>query len=230
MLSNCGAVEDSWESFGKQGDQTKDLKRNQPWILFGRTDAEAEVPILGPLDANSWLIRKNPDSGKDWRQKETRTTEDEMVWWHHQFNGYELGQILGDGEGQRGLAYYSLWGRKESDTPEQLNWTELKAGDANSIPDQGTNIPHATGQSSPCAATREVCAITTEPVCCRACALQQEKAHMPQQRAWILQWRSSRAKNKKGEFSVHSQLCPVRYVHNDHNCKFTQNLMKNLIF
>ena len=99
-----------------------------------------------------------------------------------------------------------------------------------SISDQGTNIPHAMGQSSPCAATREVCATTTEPVCWRACALQQEKAYMPQQRAGMLQRRSSRAKNKKGEFSVHSQLCPIHYVHNDHNCKFTQNLMKNLIF
>ena len=153
-----------------------------------------------------------------------------MVWWHQRLNGHEFGWTLGVGVGQGGLVCCSSWGRKESDTPEQLNWTELNAGDANSIPDQGTNIPHATGQSSPCAATREVCAITTEPVCCRACALQQEKAHMPQQRAWMLQWRSSRAKNKKGEFSVHSQLCPVRYVHNDHNCKFTQNLMKNLIF
>ena len=97
------------------------LKGNQPWIFFGRTDAEAGAPILWPPDANTQLIGKDPDSGKDWRQKEKRVTEDEMVWWHHQFNGYELGQILGDGEGQRGLAYYSLWGRKESDMIWQLN-------------------------------------------------------------------------------------------------------------
>ena len=66
------------------------LKGNQPWILFGRTDAEAEVPILGPLDANSWLIRKNPDSGKDWRQEEKGMIEDQMFGWHHWQNGHEF--------------------------------------------------------------------------------------------------------------------------------------------
>ena len=74
------------------------LKGNQSWILIGGTDAEAEAPILWPPDAKSRLIGKDPDAGKDWRQK--RVTEDEMVGWHHWCNGQELEQTPGDGEGQ----------------------------------------------------------------------------------------------------------------------------------
>ena len=204
-------------------------KEDQSWVFIGRTDVEAETPILWPTDAKSWLIWKDPDAGKDWRQEEKGTTEDEMVGWHHQLNGHEFGWTLGVGVGQGGLACCSSWGRRVRHAwATELNWTELNAGDAGSIPDQG--ISHMPRGNQVHVLRLEVCATTTEPVCCRACALQQEKAHMPQQRAWMLQQRSSRAKNKKGEFSVHSQLCPIHYVHNDHNCKFTQNLMKNLIF
>ena len=96
-------------------------KGNQSWIFIGRTDAEAEAPILWPPDANNWLIRKDPDAGKGWKQKEKRLTEDEMVGWHHQFNGCELGQIPGDGEGQRSLACCSPWGREESNMTWWLN-------------------------------------------------------------------------------------------------------------
>ena len=96
-------------------------KGNQSWIFIGRTDAEAEAPILWLPDAKSQLIRKDPDAGKDWRQKEKGTTEDEMVGWHHHFNEQELGQTLGDGEGQWGLAYSSPWGCKELNTTWQLN-------------------------------------------------------------------------------------------------------------
>ena len=94
-------------------------KGNQSWIFIGRTDAEA--PILWPPDANSWLIRKDPDSGKDWRQEEKGTTEDEMVGWHHWHNGHEFEQALGDGERQGCLAYCSPWVAKKLDTTEQLN-------------------------------------------------------------------------------------------------------------
>ena len=79
-------------------------QRNQSWIFIGRTDAEAEAPIFWPSVAKSQLIGKDPDAGKDWRREEKGSTEDEMVGWHHQFNGYELGQTLGDGEGQGSLA------------------------------------------------------------------------------------------------------------------------------
>ena len=76
------------------------LKGNQPWILIWRTDAKAEAPILRPPDVKSWLIGKDPDSGKDWRQEDKRGTEDKMARWHHWCNGHELGQTPGDGEGQ----------------------------------------------------------------------------------------------------------------------------------
>ena len=97
------------------------LKGNQPWILFGRTDAEGEPPVFWWSDGNSWLIGKVPDTGKDWGQKEKRVSEDEMAGWHHWCNGHELGQILGDGEGQRGLVCCSPWGRKELDMSGWLN-------------------------------------------------------------------------------------------------------------
>ena len=73
----------------------------------------------------SWLIGKDPDSGKDWRQEEKGTTEDEMVGWHHQFNEHGFGWIPGVADGQGGLACCDSWGRKESDMTERLNWTEL---------------------------------------------------------------------------------------------------------
>ena len=91
-------------------------KRNQPWILIGKTDAETEAPILWPLDAKSQFIGKDPDAGKDWGQEERGTTEDEMVGWHHWPNGHEFEQTLGDGEEQRSLACCNPWGHKESDT------------------------------------------------------------------------------------------------------------------
>ena len=94
-------------------------KGNQSWILIGRNDTE--VPILCPPDAKSWLIRKDPDAGKDWRQEEKGMIEDETVGWHHQLNGHEFEQALGDGEGQGSLAYCSPWGHKESNTTEWLN-------------------------------------------------------------------------------------------------------------
>ena len=100
---------------------------NQSWIIIGRIDAEAEVPILWPPDEKNWLICKDPDAGKDWRQEEKGTTEDEMVGWHHQFNGYEFEQALGVGDGQGSLVCCSPWGYKQSDTIEWLSWTELRS-------------------------------------------------------------------------------------------------------
>ena len=98
-------------------------KGNQSWIFIGRTDAEAETPILWPLDAKNWLIGKDPDAGKDWRQEEKGMTEDEMVGWHHWLSGHEFKKALVDGEGLGSLACCSPWSHKESDTTEQLNWT-----------------------------------------------------------------------------------------------------------
>ena len=90
-------------------------KGNQSWIFIGRFDTEAEVPILWPPDGKSWLIRKDPDAGKDWSLEEKGMTEDEMVGWHRWLNGHEFEQAPGDGEGQRSLWCCSPWGRKESD-------------------------------------------------------------------------------------------------------------------
>ena len=73
-------------------------KGNQPWIFFGRTDAEAEAPVLWPPDAKSRLMEKDPDAGKDWRWEEKGTRKDEMAGWHHQLNGHEFEQASGDSE------------------------------------------------------------------------------------------------------------------------------------
>ena len=100
-------------------------KGDQSWVFTGRTDAEAETPILWPPDVKSWLIGKDPDAGKDWRQEKKGTIEDLMVGWHHRLNAHEFEQALGLGDGQGGLACRDSWGCKELDTTEQLNWTEL---------------------------------------------------------------------------------------------------------
>ena len=100
-------------------------KGYQPWIFIGRTDIEAEALILWPPDVKSWLIGKDPQDGKDWRQ-EKGVTEDEMAGWHHQLNGHGLEQTPGDSEGQGSLACCNPWGRKESDRTEQLNSEKYK--------------------------------------------------------------------------------------------------------
>ena len=91
MLLNYGVGEDSWESLGLQVIQLVHSKGDQSWVFIGRTDVEAEPPILWPPDPKGWLIGKDPNAGKDWGQEEKGTTEDEMVGWHHQLNGHEFG-------------------------------------------------------------------------------------------------------------------------------------------
>ena len=98
-------------------------KGNQSWIFIGRTDAEAETPILWPPDGKNWLIGKDPDARKDWRQEEKGMTEDEMVGWHHRLNGQEFEQALGVGDGQESLACHSPWVPKS--WTQLSNWTEL---------------------------------------------------------------------------------------------------------
>ena len=96
-------------------------KENQPWIFIGRTDAEAEAPILWPPDVKSWLIGKNSYAGKDWGQEEKGVIEDEMVGWHHWLNGHEFEQTLRDSERQGSLARSCSWGHEESDTTWWMN-------------------------------------------------------------------------------------------------------------
>ena len=128
MLLNCGVGEDSWETLGLQGDPTSPSKGDQSWVFIGRTDAEAKTPVLGPPHVKSWLIGKDPDSGKDWGHEGKGMTEDEMVGWHHWLDGHEFGWTLGVGDGQGGLACCDSWGCKESDMTERLIWTELNLG------------------------------------------------------------------------------------------------------
>ena len=103
-------------------------KGDQSWVFFGRNNAKAETPVLWPPHAKSWLIGKDPDSGRGWGQEEKGMTEDEMAGWHHWLDGRESEWTPGVGDGQGGPACYSSWVRKESDTTEQLNWTELMLG------------------------------------------------------------------------------------------------------
>ena len=96
-------------------------KGDQSWVFIGRTDVEAQIPILWPPEMKSWFIGKDPDAGKDWGQEEKGTTEDKMVGWQHQLVGHGFGWTPGVGEGQGGLVCCGSWGRKESYTTEWLN-------------------------------------------------------------------------------------------------------------
>ena len=115
MLLNYDVGEDSWESLGQQS-----------WIFIGRTDAEAETPILCPPNAKNWLIWKDPDAGKDWRQEEKGTTEGEMVGCHHWLDGHEFEQVLGIGDDREAWSA-AVHGVTKSKT-RLSDWTELTGG------------------------------------------------------------------------------------------------------
>ena len=100
-------------------------KGDQSWVFIGRTDAEAETPVLWPSHVKSWLIGKDSDAGRDWGQEEKRTTEDEMAGWHHWLDGRESEWTPEVGDGQGGLVCCSSWGHNESDTTEWLSWTDV---------------------------------------------------------------------------------------------------------
>ena len=106
-------------------------KADQSWVFIGRTDAEAETPVLWPPDVKSWLIWEDPDAGKNWGQEEKGMTKDEMVGWYHRLNGHEFGWTPGVGDGQGCLVCCSPRGRKELDMTE-LNWT-IKSGQATEL-------------------------------------------------------------------------------------------------
>ena len=122
--------------------------KDQSWVFIGRTDVEAETPILWPPDAKSWLTGKDPDAGKDWRQEEKGTTEDEMVGWQHWLNGHGFGWTPGVGDGQVGLACCGSWGQRVGHNwATELNWTECE-WDLRRPAQQGKSYrwPHSTPQ------------------------------------------------------------------------------------
>ena len=100
-------------------------KGDQSWVFFGRNGAKAETPVLWPPHAKNWLIGKDSDAGRDWWQEEKGMTKDEKAGWHHWLNGREFEWTPGIGDGQGGLVCCNSWDRKESDTTEWLNWTDL---------------------------------------------------------------------------------------------------------
>ena len=139
-------------------------KGNQSWIFIGRSDTKAEAPILWPPDSENWLIGKDPDAGKDWRQEEKGMTEDEMVGWHHRLNGHELKQAPGAGDGLESLACCSLWGSRVRHDWVQSDWTELNChpqGHTGYVTESGSpssSWPHPPKSSSPWPKDRCVCA------------------------------------------------------------------------
>ena len=117
MPLNCCPGEDSWNPLDSKEMKPANLKGDQHWIFTGRTEAEAEAPLFRSSDVNRRFIGKVPDAGKYWGQKEKRESEDEIAEQHHQCNEHELGQTLGDSEGQGGLVCCSPWAQK--------SWTQL---------------------------------------------------------------------------------------------------------
>ena len=111
-------------------------KGNQSWLFIGSTDAEVESPVLWPPDMKNWLIWKDPDAGKDWRQEEKGTTEDEMVGWRHRLSWHGFGWTPGVGDGQGSLAFMGSqrvrhnWATElkliQMETYIDFNYTKLK--------------------------------------------------------------------------------------------------------
>ena len=124
MLFNCGVGEDPG---GPLNCKIKPVnpKGNQSWMFIGRTDTKAEALILWPPDAKNWLVSKDPDARKGWRQEDKGMTEDEMIGWDHRLDGHEFEQAPVVGDGQGNLVCCSPWDHKESDMTERMNWTEL---------------------------------------------------------------------------------------------------------
>ena len=121
LLLNCGVGEDSLDC---KEIQPVHSKGDQPWVFFGRSDAEAETPVLWPPHVKSWFIGKDFDTGRDWGQEEKGMAEDEMAGWHHWLDGRESEWTPRDGYGQGGLVCCDSWIRKELDTTGRMNLTE----------------------------------------------------------------------------------------------------------
>ena len=124
MLLNCGVGEDSWEFPGLQGDQTHQSQRKSVLNIHWKDWCWSCNSNTWPPDAKNWLIWEDPDAGKGWRQEEKGMAEDEVIGWHHRFNGHEFEQAPRVGDRQGSLSCCSPWGHKELDMTEKLYWTE----------------------------------------------------------------------------------------------------------
>ena len=130
MRLNCGVGQESWVSLGLQGDPPHHAKGNQSWILIGRTDAEAETPILWPPHAKSWLIGKDSDAGRDWGREEKGMTEDEMSGWHHWLDDMslsELRELVMDREAWHATIHGISKSRTRLRDWTELNWVMIKS-------------------------------------------------------------------------------------------------------
>ena len=126
MLLYCGVGEKLLRLPWTARRSNQSILKDQSWIFIGRTDAEAEAPVLWTPDVKNWLTRKDPDAGKDWRKGKKGTTKDEIVGWHHWLDGHKFEQAPGADDGQGSLACCSPRGRKEPDMTEWLNWVDWK--------------------------------------------------------------------------------------------------------
>ena len=157
MLLNCVVGEDSWESLESPKIKPVSPKENYSWIFIGRTDAE--VPILWPPDAKNWLLRKDSDAGKDWRQEEMVTTEDEMVGWHHGLNGHEFWASSGSWWWTGKLSMLQSMGsqRVGHDWVTELNWLKLSPKVWKEVKDFYSHHPrqHHIGAKSQCTKVRK---------------------------------------------------------------------------
>ena len=124
MLLNCGVGEDSWESLGLQEIQPVHPKGDQSWVSIGRTDAEAETPVLWPPHEKSWLIWEDPDAGRDWGEEEKGMTENEMAGWHHRLDRHEFKLWSWWWTGRPGVLQYMGSQRVGHNWVTELNWTE----------------------------------------------------------------------------------------------------------
>ena len=150
MLLNFGAGENSWVPWTARRFNQSILKEISPEYSLEGLMLKLKLQYFWPPDEKNWFIRKDPDAGKDWGQEEKGLTEDEMVGWHHWFNGHEFEQAPGVGDEQGSLACCSPWGHKESDTTEWLNWLNWM-GEEDRYPDiNHANMLRLSSQNSFC--------------------------------------------------------------------------------
>ena len=200
-MGDPGGLPSMWSH--RVGHSWSDLAAAAAFI--GRTDAEAETPILWPLDGKNWLIWKDPDAGKDWRREEKGPTEDEKAGWHHWLNGHEFEWTLGVGEGQGGLVCFPPWGRKGSDTTERLNWRKRTF--------QGLPLVHIHQHSNSVLKKKQkYLAFPGDPVVQTLLPMQG-----PQVSSWVRELRSHTYRVAKNPTTNKSSILPEFKVHTLHS-------------